>query len=679
MATALPTGWDFSGGQTSLGNPVDMGPWRNVVQNRGQVYDTRSNDQYDWAKSQFAKNAGITDEVQKRALDTGAMFTDWSKADRALYDTSYVPAMKEQLDYARSYTTPERMAANRAAAQTGTNITFDAAADMAKRALMGYGVDPSSGRFAGLDAGLAAKRAATAAGAGTKSDRDTEMMGQQLLANAIRTGQVLPGQAANEAGVSLAANNQAVNTGLATTASGAQTMGTGLQWAGMGDDMMKAWADSMFKQTQLGMQQNRDVAEQELARQKMAQGSSSGIGGALGVAAPLLKMGGSMAMNYFTGGAGGAMMGGGAGPLAGAGSGTTFRKGGPVRKFQRGGMVIDEQGNPIREPEFDPEGEGYDYDQARAAGMGPDEEGHWQSREPGSGMMLKGRKHPTFNKGVEEDRKLGYGLEKQGGRYYTKPFKRYYAGGALGEEQGYDDSWDDWTNKAGVLSSYDPTGYGGFATDAIDIAGDIGGGADHDVDKGDVLGIFPDSELDQGEQIGGSTGSLVGRAIGAIWGVPGLGAMAGRDLGEGIGAMVQGRVGEGFENIGRNAVTSLTSGGGMGGMMGAFAEGGSVPEDDEMFVDTPDEGMGEEPSNMVPPEASPSNGEETDDVHALLNEGEFVIPKDVTSWFGEKFFQNLIQKAYKEKSAAQAEGEPVSPQQQQAIQMSPPSFESMGA
>jgi hypothetical protein len=638
MATAVPTNWNaLSGGTSTLGNPADLGPYRGLIQERGGVYDTRSNDQYDWAKSQFAKNAGVSDEVQKRALDTGSMFTDWSKKDRALYDESYVPAMKEQLDYARSYTTPERMAANRAGAITGTNITFDAAADMAKRSLMSYGVDPSSGRYAGLDAGLAAKRAATAAGTATRSDRDTEMMGQQLLANAIRTGQVLPGQAANEAGVSLAANNQAVNTGLATTASGAQTMGTGLQWAGLGDDMMKEWKNSLLQQTELGMKQNRDVAEQELARQKMEQGSSSGVGAALGVAGPLLKMGGSMAMNYFMPGSGavaGGMMG---------GSGMTFRRGGPVRKYQRGGMVIDEQGNPIREPEFDPEGEGYDYDQARAAGMGPDEEGHWQSREPDSGMMLKGRKHPTFGKGVEEDRRKGYGLEKQNGRYYTKPFKRYDMGGFTGPDVPPID--------IGTGQDFDP----------YDPAGELWGQFDKD---------NPEREDDQGEGIGRGVGGQVGSLVGQIWGP--IGGMAGREIGQklggGVGAAVQGKWGEAAENLVEGTPLDF-----------AFAEGGAVPEDDEMFVDTPDEGMGEEPANMVPPEASPSNGEETDDVHALLNEGEFVIPKDVTSWFGEKFFQNLIQKAYKEKSAAQAEGEPVSPQQQQAISMSPPSFESMGA
>ena len=52
--------------------------------------------------------------------------------------------------------------------------------------------------------------------------------------------------------------------------------------------------------------------------------------------------------------------------------------------------------------------------------------------------------------------------------------------------------------------------------------------------------------------------------------------------------------------------------------------------------------------------STPSNGQQTDDVKAQLNAGEFIMPRDVTSWYGEKFFQNLIQKAQNEKGKAQA-------------------------
>jgi hypothetical protein len=94
---------------------------------------------------------------------------------------------------------------------------------------------------------------------------------------------------------------------------------------------------------------------------------------------------------------------------------------GPSRK-------MDASAGPVKrsEPEpFDPEGEGYDYDSAKAAGLEPkidpdDGLPHWPSREPKSGTLLKGRKHPTFQKGVDADAELGYKLRKRDdGRYET--------------------------------------------------------------------------------------------------------------------------------------------------------------------------------------------------------------------------------------------------------------------
>ena len=48
-----------------------------------------------------------------------------------------------------------------------------------------------------------------------------------------------------------------------------------------------------------------------------------------------------------------------------------------------------------KDTDFDPEGSDYDYKGAEAAGIRPDDTGHWPSREPNSGKILKGRKHPT--------------------------------------------------------------------------------------------------------------------------------------------------------------------------------------------------------------------------------------------------------------------------------------------
>lgn len=593
MATYVPSNTWSTGlsnaGSSSLGNPADLGPYRGMQSQRGQKYDDRADYGYEWGREKAGEIDELGKTVSGRALDTGAMFNDWAKADRGFWEGTYKPAMQEQMDFARNYTTDARKAANRGGAMSDVAMTFDSAADMSKRALQGYGINPNSGNFVGLDAGLAASRAKALAGAGTKSDRDTEMLGQEYLNRAIQTGSRLPDQAVNAAGVGIAANNQAINTGIASA--GAQrALQEPTGWVGAGDEALKEWKNSLLQQTQLGMQQNRDTLEAEIARQRLAQGGSSGtgamVGGGMGMLGSVLKMAGPM-----MGGMGG--MGGGGGAMMGSG--------------------------------FD-------------GGMG------------GADMSMSGM---TFEKG---------GM-----------VPHLAQGGEVG--------WDEWTNKAGGFSGMDPTGYAGFATDAIDIAGDIGGGADYDVERGDKLGIFGDSELDQGEQIGGSTGSLVGRIIGSFWGMPGVGAMAGRDIGEGAGAMVQGRWGEGFENLGRNAVSRGTS------MM--MAEGGAVPEEqfdwdwaEEGQEVTPEVSAGASPNanpnaNMVPPEASPSGGTAVDDVTARVSAGEFVVPKDVTAWYGEKYMQGLIDKARKEMQTKTAEPT-MGPAPPQAMAISP-TFQSEGA
>lgn len=88
----------------------------------------------------------------------------------------------------------------------------------------------------------------------------------------------------------------------------------------------------------------------------------------------------------------------------------------------------------------------------------------------------------------------------------------------------------------------------------------------------------------------------------------------------------------------------LGIGAGIAGKFFGLAEGGAIPED------MPGDGM------SIPEEASPSGGAIPDDIPAeldsgapaRLNAGEFVVPKDVVKWLGEKGLQQIILKARKE-------------------------------
>jgi len=71
---------------------------------------------------------------------------------------------------------------------------------------------------------------------------------------------------------------------------------------------------------------------------------------------------------------------------------------------------------------FDPEGEGYDMESALKAGIKADSTGHFASRDPQSGLLLKGANHKTFQKTLDGEEEAGYEVYKnnEDGRYYSR-------------------------------------------------------------------------------------------------------------------------------------------------------------------------------------------------------------------------------------------------------------------
>ncbi len=64
---------------------------------------------------------------------------------------------------------------------------------------------------------------------------------------------------------------------------------------------------------------------------------------------------------------------------------------------------------------------GYNYDSAIKSGIEPDETGHWPSRNPDTGEILKGRKHPTIHKTREGEKEAGYKIKRRKGKLYSYP------------------------------------------------------------------------------------------------------------------------------------------------------------------------------------------------------------------------------------------------------------------
>ena len=175
---------------------------------------------------------------------------------------------------------------------------------------------------------------------------------------------------------------------------------------------------------------------------------------------------------------------------------------------------------------------------------------------------------------------------------------------------------------------------------------------------GDTMARSYDQQLakEKLDQDGGDDtfGSVLG-AVGTIGGAV-AGAYFGGPAGASVGSSLGGKLGS---SIGSSVA----------------AKGGRIPGRRYEAGGAIDTGA---PQGYVPPEASPSGGEQVDDVPAMVSAGEFVIPKRTVDWLGDKFFQKLIMKTDQEIDqqtvAAPEEGPPM-----QAMETQAPMFRSEGA
>ena len=244
---------------------------------------TRANDlskeQFDWAKQQYADNKPILDNVITSAQARATASDKAAAEDRARYTNTFIPLQDQFIKTAQDYNSPERTDLEMGKAQANVAQNFDASRNASLQSLESYGIDPSSTRFAALDAQSRIQQAAAAAGAGNQARDTTAQTGLALQQAAIQMGQNLPGQSQAEYATGNQAGSVAGNTALAGTASGAQTMGTGTDWAGVGNQALNTTANAMNAGYSNTMQQYT-------ANQNSSSGLGSLAGMALGAAAP---------------------------------------------------------------------------------------------------------------------------------------------------------------------------------------------------------------------------------------------------------------------------------------------------------------------------------------------------------------------------------------------------------
>lgn len=190
--------------------------------------------QYAWGQQQFAQNSLLTAQVVGNYLSSAGTLTSAAKTDLAFYQNTFMPEMQQLVNDANDYASSARIQQRMGMAESQVAQSFDQQRQNALADLQSYGIDPSSGRYAALDAVERAQQAAAQAGAGNMAELQTEATGRALRSEAIQVGQRLPGQFIAEESAGNQALAGAENAQLANSKLGLDMLGSPKDYLGTG-------------------------------------------------------------------------------------------------------------------------------------------------------------------------------------------------------------------------------------------------------------------------------------------------------------------------------------------------------------------------------------------------------------------------------------------------------------
>lgn len=247
----------------------------------GQQWLTFARDAFAVSNERQAELDALTKQVSDLQLGVAADQAGWMRADRERYETSFRPLEDEFLNEAKSYDSPEKQAAAAAEAKADVLASSATARATAQREAASLGIDPTSGRYAGIDRAGEMGTALAAAGAQNSARQMVRDKGLALKADAVNLGRGLPAQSAQAAAAGLGAGSSAV--GLHQTNQGLYNSSTGI----MGQGFQGQMAGYAGQASALNQQYSTQVAAWD-AEQRHNSAGAAGFGQFLGGIAGLM-------------------------------------------------------------------------------------------------------------------------------------------------------------------------------------------------------------------------------------------------------------------------------------------------------------------------------------------------------------------------------------------------------
>lgn len=224
----------------------------------------------------------ITAKVGASQLAAQEQASQWATEDRERYKTIFQPMQDQFIRDAQNWDTPERQ--NKMAAEARADVMNNASMqrEIRGRQMASMGIDPTSGRYEGIERSADIATSLSAAGAENTARNTVRNQALALRGDAINMGNGLPSQAAGSLGLGVSSGGAAVGTSMAGNQSflaGTGALQSGYQTA-MGGQQSRA--------NILQNQHNSQLQAWSMGQQANAQNSAglwSGLGSMVGMAA----------------------------------------------------------------------------------------------------------------------------------------------------------------------------------------------------------------------------------------------------------------------------------------------------------------------------------------------------------------------------------------------------------
>lgn len=249
----------------------------------------------DWlsfAKDAFEQSKARQETIDKQTADVMAQQRGvadqqlkWAQQDRDRYNNVFVPVQDKFVNTAMNYDTPEKQ--EEAAAEASADVQNSAAKaqEAQARNAASMGVNPASGRYAGIDQNTVMNTALANAGAQNQARQLVRDKALGLQYQAANMGNMLPQQSNQTMGLGLGAGSDAI--GLAQRNQQLFNGSTGIVNSGYAGAMSGYQGMSNSLNNLYGNQLSAWQAQNQQNAQK-ASGLGSFLGGVAGIASSFL-------------------------------------------------------------------------------------------------------------------------------------------------------------------------------------------------------------------------------------------------------------------------------------------------------------------------------------------------------------------------------------------------------